>query len=132
MFLIQLSFTILVVAIAIVVVIIVGCDVRPWAHPQVRPHRPHRPYRPTLLVFTADWCEACEQDRPEIKNLKRDGFTVEEYDGTSVGWEVEVLPTYIIVDEYYGELYRTRNISKARSFLESLNELRNVEGTHQA
>ncbi len=129
MFIVQLSFTILVVAIAIVVVVAVGCDVRPWARPQVRPHRP---YRPILLVFTADWCEACKRDEPEIESLKRDGFTIEEYDGTSVGWEVEVLPTYIIIDEYYGEFYRTRYISWARNFLENLDKSRDVEGTHQA
>jgi thioredoxin 1 len=103
---------------ATVLVLFCGCE--PQA-PSPSPKTPDRP-RPTptpqtthqVLAFTADWCQACQQDKPKLADLRRQGVEVVEIDYDARPdlvrkYRVRRLPTYIVLKDGE-EVERTESI----------------------
>lgn len=62
--------------------------------------------RPVILVFTAKWCQACQEYKPTLQRLKREGYDVREIDvDTPTGrqameqYQITELPTTIIIKD---------------------------------
>lgn len=82
----------------------------PLRAPQPIVERPLPRYQ--VLLFTADWCGPCRQDkRALVPHLKRNGLSVsdsntadvmivdaDEFSGHVEAWRVRALPTYILVE----------------------------------
>ena len=91
-----------------------GCE------PQTRCPSPKTPdrSRPTpthqVYAFTADWCQACQQDKPKLADLRRQGVEVVEIDYDARPdlvrkYRVRRLPTYIVLKDGE-EVERTESI----------------------
>ena len=103
---------------ATVLVLFCGCEVQT---PSPSPKTPDRS-RPTptpqtthqVLAFTADWCQACQRDKPELAELRRRGVEVVEIDYDARPdlvrkYRVRRLPTYIVLKDGE-EVERTESI----------------------
>ena len=103
---------------ATVLVLFCGCE--PQA-PSPSPKTPDRS-RPTptpqtthqVLAFTADWCQACQRDKPKLADLRRQGVEVIEIDYDARPdlvrkYRVRRLPTYIVLKNGE-EVERTESI----------------------
>ena len=56
----------------------------------------------SVLAFTADWCQACQRDKPKLAELRRHGVEVVEIDYDARPdlvrkYRVRRLPTYIVL-----------------------------------
>jgi thiol-disulfide isomerase/thioredoxin len=78
--------------------------------------RPTPTPQPThqVLAFTADWCQACQQDKPKLAELRRQGVKVVEIDYDARPdlvrkYRVRRLPTYIVLKDGK-EVERTEDI----------------------
>ena len=92
---------------ATVLVLLCGCQ--PGA-----PDRPRPASRHQVLAFTADWCQACQQDKPELAELRRQGVEVVEIDcdarpDLAREYRVRRLPTYVVLKDGK-EVERTEDI----------------------
>jgi len=103
---------------ATVLVLFCGCEVQT---PSPSPKTPDRS-RPTptpqathqVLAFTADWCQACQRDKPKLADLRRQGVKVIEIDYDARPdlvrkYRVRRLPTYIVLKDGE-EVERTEDI----------------------
>lgn len=99
---------------ATVLVLFCGCEPQT---PSPSPKTPDRS-RPTpthqVLAFTADWCQACQQDKPKLADLRRRGVEVVEIDYDARPdlvrkYRVRRLPTYIVLKDGK-EVERTEDI----------------------
>jgi len=103
---------------ATVLVLFCGCEVQT---PSPSPKTPDRS-RPTptpqathqVLAFTADWCQACQRDKPKLADLRRQGVEVIEIDYDArpdlvQQYRVRRLPTYIVLKDGK-EVERTESI----------------------
>lgn len=103
--------------VLILTAVLIGCD-QPPAEPSA-----------DLLVFTADWCQACRRDKPLLSAIIADEFRVVEIDadrnkGTLVQYDVTTLPTYIVCGPSGGEYARTGDLRYALKLLRWLRHLR--------
>lgn len=79
-------------ALALLLLCLVGC-----AKPEPRP-------KATLWAFTADWCAACQRDKPTLRQIARSGrVRVVEVDADArprlvKRLRVKSLPTYVLFD----------------------------------
>ena len=92
---------------ATVLVLLCGCQLE--APGRSRPTSRHQ-----VLAFTADWCQACQQDKPKLTELRRRGVEVVEIDYDSWPdlvrkYRVRRLPTYIVLKDGE-EVERTESI----------------------
>jgi len=101
---------------ATVLVLLCGCEQR--APKQEAPDRPRPTPTPQtthqVLAFTADWCQACQQDKPKLADLRRQGVEVVEIDYDARPdlvrkYRVRQLPTYIVLKDGE-EVERTESI----------------------
>jgi thiol-disulfide isomerase/thioredoxin len=97
---------------ATVLVFFSGCETQ--APGQTAPDR--SPPTPThqVYAFTADWCEACQRDKPGLADLRRRGVHVVEIDCDArpdlvAKYRVRRLPTYIVLKDGE-EVERTESI----------------------
>ena len=103
---------------ATVLVFFCGCEQQT---PSPSPKTPDRS-RPTptpqatheVLAFTADWCQACQQDKPKLADLRARGIEVVEIDYDARPdlvrkYRVRRLPTYIVLQDGE-EVERTESI----------------------
>jgi hypothetical protein len=70
------------------------------------------PREPVLLDFHADWCSPCRKMRPVVAELIRQGYPVKSIDidqapQLAKRYQVEVVPTFIVIDASGQELART-------------------------
>lgn len=76
--------------------------------------RPTSKHQVFVLAFTADWCQACQRDKPKLAELRRRGIDVVEI-GYDVRpdlvrkYRVRRLPTYIVLQNGE-EVERTESI----------------------
>ena len=103
---------------ATVLVLFCGCEVQT---PSPSPKAPDRSCpTPTpqtshqVLAFTADWCQACQRDKPKLADLRRQGAEVIEIDYDARPdlvrkYGVRRLPTYIVLKDGK-EVERTEDI----------------------
>jgi len=103
---------------ATVLVLFCGCEVQT---PSPSPKAPDRSCpTPTpqtshqVLAFTADWCQACQRDKPKLADLRRQGVEVIEIDYDARPdlvrkYGVRRLPTYIVLKDGK-EVERTEDI----------------------
>lgn len=97
---------------ATVLVLLCGCETqtpRQEAPDRSRPTPTHQVY-----AFTADWCQACQQDKPKLADLRRRGVEVVEIDYDARPdlvrkYQVRRLPTYIVLKDGE-EVERTESI----------------------
>ena len=97
---------------ATVLVLLCGCETqtpRQEAPDRSRPTPTHQVY-----AFTADWCQACQQDKPKLADLRRQGVEVIEIDYDARPdlvrkYRVRRLPTYIVLKDGK-EVERTEDI----------------------
>jgi thiol-disulfide isomerase/thioredoxin len=97
---------------ATVLMLFGGCEQQApklQASDRSRPATKHQVY-----AFTADWCQACQQDKPKLAELRRRGIDVVEidYDARSDlvrKYRVRRLPTYIVLKDGE-EVERTERI----------------------
>jgi len=92
---------------ATVLVLLCGCQ------PEA-PDRPRPASRHQVLAFTADWCQACQQDKPKLAELRRQGVEVVEIDydarpDLAREYRVRRLPTYVVLKDGK-EVERTEDI----------------------
>ena len=92
---------------ATVLVLLCGCQ------PEA-PDRPGPASRHQVLAFTADWCQACQRDKPRLAELRRRGVEVVEIDCDARPdlvrqYRVRRLPTYIVLKDGK-EVERTEDI----------------------
>jgi len=101
---------------ATVLVLLCGCETqtpRQEAPDRSRPTpTPQTTYQ--VLAFTADWCQACQQDKPKLAELRRQGVEVVEIDYDTRPdlvrkYRVRRLPTYIVLKDGK-EVERTEDI----------------------
>jgi len=101
---------------AVVLVFFGVCGCEPQT-PSPSPKTPDHP-RPTpthqVYAFTADWCQACQQDKPKLADLRRRGVEVVEIDydarpDLARKYRVRRLPTYIVLQDGE-EVERTESI----------------------
>ena len=99
---------------ATVLVFLGVCGCEPQT-PSPSPETPDRP-QPThqVYAFTADWCQACLQDKPKLADLRRRGVEVVEIDYDARPdlvrkYRVRRLPTYIVLKDGE-EVERTESI----------------------
>lgn len=84
-----------------------GCE----AHtPSPAPKAP----RHQVYAFTADWCQACQRDKPKLAELRRRGIEVFEIDydarpDLARKYRIRRLPTYIVLEDGK-EVERTESI----------------------
>ena len=81
---------------------------------------------PVLLVFYADWCTPCKRNMPTIERFAREAkidvimVNVDTSPGMVEEFEVTRVPTYIVIDETFGELIRTSKIRELSVFHKEL------------
>ena len=100
--------------IAMVLVSFGGCE-QPtaFASPKVPDHsRPASAYQ--VYSFTADWCPACQRDKPKLAELRQRGVEVIEIDydarpELARKYRVRRLPTYVVLKDGE-EVERTESI----------------------
>jgi thiol-disulfide isomerase/thioredoxin len=83
----------------------------PKASDRSRPTPKHQVF---VLAFTADWCQACQRDKPKLAELRRRGVEVVEIDYDARPdlvrkYRVRRLPTYIVLEDGE-EVERTESI----------------------
>jgi thioredoxin 1 len=108
---------------ATVLVLFCGCETQTprqeapdRSRPTPTPQSAHQ-----VLAFTADWCQACQQDKPKLAELRRQGVEVVEinYDARPdlvQKYRVRRLPTYIVLKDGK-EVERTEDIFLLIRFL---------------
>jgi len=101
---------------ATVLVLLCGCETQTphqeapdRSRPAPTPHTTHQ-----VLAFTADWCQACQRDKPKLAELRRQGVEVVEIDYDARPdlvrkYRVRRLPTYIVLKDGK-EVERTEDI----------------------
>jgi len=101
---------------ATVLVLLCGCETQTphqeapdRSRPTPTPQATHQ-----VLAFTADWCQACQQDKPKLDDLRRQGVEVVEIDYDARPdlvrkYRVRRLPTYIVLEDGK-EVERTEDI----------------------
>ena len=101
---------------ATVLVLLAGCETQTprqeapdRSHPTPTPQTTHQ-----VLAFTADWCQACQQDKPKLADLRRQGVEMVEIDYNARPdlvrkYRVRRLPTYIVLKDGK-EVERTEDI----------------------
>ena len=92
---------------ATVLVLLCGCQLE--APDRSRSTPGHQVY-----AFTADWCQACQRDKPKLAELRRRGVEVVEIDydarpDLARKYRVRRLPTYIVLEDGE-EVERTESI----------------------
>ena len=104
--------------ISTVLVLFCGCEVQTPSPSPKTPDRSHRTPTPQIthhvLAFTADWCPACQRDKPKLADLRRQGVEVIEIDYDARPdlvrkYRVRKLPTYIVLKDGK-EVERTEDI----------------------
>ncbi len=110
--------------IAAVLVFFCGCEQQtvvasPKAPDPLRPAPKHQVY-----AFTADWCQACQRDKPKLVELRRRGVDVVEIDYDARPelvrkYRVRRLPTYIVLKDGE-EVERTESIFRLIKILRFL------------
>jgi thioredoxin 1 len=101
---------------ATVLVLLSGCETQTprreapdRSRPTPTPQTTHQ-----VLAFTADWCQACQRDKPKLADLRRQGVEVVEIDYDARPdlvrkYRVRRLPTYIVLKDGE-EVERTESI----------------------
>jgi len=99
---------------AAVLVLFCGCEPHTPCCPPKTPDRsrPTPTYR--VYAFTADWCPACQRDKPKLAELRQRGVEVIEIDydarpELARQYRVRRLPTYIVLKDGE-EVERTESI----------------------
>ena len=82
---------------------------------------------PVLLDFQAVWCGPCQQMAPEVEKLVSKGYPVKKVDinqspKLSERYNVEAVPTFIVVDAKGKELARTQGAMPASQLAAFYNE----------
>ena len=103
--------------IATVLVFFCGCEQQTvFASPKTpdRSRSAPRHQVTSVLAFTADWCQACQRDKPKLAELRRRGVEVVEIDYDALPdlvrkYRVRRLPTYIVLKDGE-EVERTESI----------------------
>ena len=77
-----------------------------------------------VLAFTADWCPACQRDKPYIKQLQQQGLKITIIDDPkeNKSYRVKLLPTYIILNNGI-EMKRTNNVHSLRKYTSVLKDM---------
>jgi len=103
---------------ATVLVLFCGCEVQTPSPSLKTPDRSRPTPTPQtthqVLAFTVDWCQACQQDKPKLADLRRQGVEVIEIDYDARPdlvrkYRVRRLPTYIVLKDGE-EVERTESI----------------------
>jgi thioredoxin 1 len=97
---------------ATVLVLLCGCEAK--SLPQEAPDRSRPTPTHQVYAFTADWCRACQRDKPKLAELRRRGVEVVEIDydvrpDLVEKYRVRRLPTYIVLKDGK-EVERTESI----------------------
>lgn len=72
---------------------------------------------PTIYVFSAEWCLACQQDKPRLKQFEEDGYCVkyidiDKYPKLRYKYNVTLVPCYIVICD--GQMMlRTHDLNQA-------------------
>ncbi len=104
---------------AMVLMLLGGCEQQApklQASDRSRPASRHQVY-----AFTADWCQACQRDKPKLAELRQRGVEVVEIDydarpDLARKYRVRLLPTYIVMKDGE-EVERTGSIRMLIKFL---------------
>jgi len=101
---------------AAVLVLLCGCEQQAPKQEAPDRSRPTRAPQTThqIYAFTADWCQACQRDKPKLADLRRQGVEVVEIDYDARPdlvrkYRVRRLPTYIVLKDGK-EVERTESI----------------------
>lgn len=78
-----------------------------------------------LIIFSADWCGPCKRMRKHIEALP-DHSRLIQYDfdihaDKSVKYNVDVIPTIIVIDKWGSEVTRRLGLQTTEMLLELLN-----------
>jgi len=100
----------------VVLVLLCGCEQQSRRQEAPNRSRPTPTPQSThqVLAFTADWCQACQQDKSKLADLRRRGVEVVEIDydarpDLARKYRVRRLPTYIVLKDGK-EVERTESI----------------------
>lgn len=106
---------------------VTGCDVRE-NYPQELADAPRFAADDTdgvqVLAFTADWCGACQRDKPQLAKLQDAGVNVRSVDADAEPnmlkrHRVTRLPTYVVLEDGV-EQHRTGDIVALLKILKTL------------
>ena len=99
---------------ATVLVLFCGCEPQAPSPSSKTPDRSRPTPSHQVYAFTADWCQACQRDKPKLAELRRCGVEVVEIDYDARPdlvrkYQVRRLPTYIVLKNGE-EVERTESI----------------------
>jgi len=82
-------------ACVVISLFISGCGLVPGTPPS-------SPSHPTIYVFSADWCTACQNDKPRLREFELQGhlvvfIDVDAYPELGRKYRVTAIPYYIVV-----------------------------------